>query len=97
MDTMHRELEWFDGEEEVLQRILADRVTVDSAVRLRETKVVRLKTGKNLYAFFTEGGKQVETLNVGAVRTVSELDELLDEIVEEVRLAEEAEEERGRA
>jgi len=88
MQTRHTELEWYDDHRAALQRILADTVTVDSAIRVRGMKAVRLQTGPNLYGFFTDDGKQVETLNVRAVRTVSELDDILDDIAERVEAAE---------
>jgi hypothetical protein len=92
MQTRHNELELYDDHRAALQRILADQITVDSAVRVRGMKAVRLNAAANVYGFFTEDGEQVETLNVRAVRTVSELDDILDDIADDVQAAEQ---ERG--
>jgi hypothetical protein len=85
IDTRHRELDWFDGDRRALQGVMADRVTVDSAVRLRGMKVVRLNCAKPLYAVFTEEGRQVDTVNISSFRTLSELDSFLEGLREEVQ------------
>jgi hypothetical protein len=92
MQTRHHDIELYNDHRSALQDMLADQLTVDSAVRIRGVKTVRLNAATNLYGFFTEDGRQVETLNVSAVRTVSELDDILDDIAKRV---EAAEQERG--
>jgi hypothetical protein len=88
MQTRHTKIELYDDHRAALQRILADKITVDSAVRIRGMKAVRLNAAANVYGFFTKDGEQVATLNVRAVRTVSELDDILDDIADRVEAAE---------